>query len=194
MRAAGWTVPAIALEVGAAKSSVSRWVADVPFTPGSRHRGGPTGSHPGHLARLRAEEAAKAAAHAEVGALSDRDLFLVGLALYAGEGAKTGNAVRLSNTDPRLVCLFLRWLRQFFAIDESRVRVALYLHDDLDLDAANEYWSELCDVPISQFTKPYRAVVRSGRKQAKHVYGCPSIRYADVRIYRSVMAGVDALY
>jgi hypothetical protein len=194
LRAAGWTVPGIAVEVRAAKSSVSRWVRDVPFTPGPRHRGGPTGRHPMHLARLRDEAAAVVAARAKVGELSDRDLFMVGLALYAGEGAKTGSAVRFANTDPRLVVLFLRWLRRFFVIDESRLRVALYLHDGLDLEAANAYWSGLCGIPLSQFTKPYRAVADSSRRRAKHPFGCPSVRYADVRIYRNVMAGVDALY
>jgi hypothetical protein len=194
LRAKGWTVPAIAVEVGAAKSSVSRWVVDVPFTPGPRHRGGPTGAHPMHLARLRAEEAAAVSAREQVGELSDRDLFLVGLALYAGEGAKAGNAVRFANTDPRLIGLFLRWLRRFYEIDECRLSVALYLHDGLDLDGANSYWSDLCGIPVSQFTKPYRAVADSSRRRSKHPFGCPSVRYADARIYRNVLAGVDALY
>jgi hypothetical protein len=193
LRASGCTVPAIAAELKASKSTVSRWVADVPFTPGPRHRGGPTAAHPMHLARLRDEADAAEAARSEIGQLSERDLMMVGLALYAGEGAKTGNAVRFANTDARLIRLFLRWFRSSFELDESKLRIALYLHEGLDLDAAVSYWSVLCSIPPSQFTRPYRAVANPSRRAAKHPMGCPSVRYADARVFRRVLAGVDAL-
>jgi hypothetical protein len=194
LRASGWTVPAIAVELQASKSTVSRWVADVPFTPGPRHRGGPTAAHPMHLARLRDEADAAEAAGVEIGALSERDLMMVGLALYAGEGAKTGNAVRFANTDERWIRLFLQWLRTSFDLDESRFRIALYLHEGLDLDAAIAYWSEVCSIPPGQFTRPYRAAANPTRRVAKHPMGCPSVRYADARVFRRVLAGVDALH
>ena len=46
-----------------------------------------------------------------LGALTDRDLLVAGLALYAGEGAKTDGAVKFANSDPRMIAFFLRWLR-----------------------------------------------------------------------------------
>jgi hypothetical protein len=35
------------------------------------------------------------------------------------------------------------WRRRFFEIGESRLRVRLYLHEGLDLEAAIAYWSAL---------------------------------------------------
>ena len=83
---------------------------------------------------------------------------MLGLALYAGEGSKTQHSLCFANSDPRMIYVYVSWLRRFFEIDESKLRIKLYLHDGLDLDAAVEYWSELTRIPLRQFTKPYRAV------------------------------------
>jgi hypothetical protein len=64
---------------------------------------------------------------------------MAGVMLYAGEGAKRDGNLLLANSDPRMISLFCAWLRHFFEIDESRLRVRLYLHQGLDLDAAVLY-------------------------------------------------------
>ena len=45
-----------------------------------------------------------------------------------------------ANSDPRMVAFFCSWLRHFFQVDESRLRVRLYLHQGLDLAAAIAFW------------------------------------------------------
>ena len=68
--------------------------------------------------------------------------------------------VTFANTNPAMIAFFCAWLRRFFAIDESRLRVRVYLHEGLDLDAAEQFWSEVTGVPRSQFN---RAVPGEGR-------------------------------
>lgn len=125
--------------------------------------------------------------------LDDRDLSMFALGLYAGEGAKTGGTVAMANTNPTYLLVFITWLRRAFEIDESRLRVHLYLHEGLDLPAAVRYWSELLEIPPEQFTKPYRAVADASIRRSKHVYGCPSVRYASTPLKRRVMALIEAL-
>ena len=84
---------------------------------------------------------------------------------------------RHGHTDPRALVLFLRWLRCFFDLDESRLRMRVYLHECLDLEAATSYWSELTGIPWSQFGAPYRAADDPTRRTSKHLMGCPAIRY-----------------
>jgi ABC-type oligopeptide transport system ATPase subunit len=60
----------------------------------------------------------------------------------AGEIILAGEPVRFANSDPRMILFFCIWLRHFFDIDESRLRLRLYLHQGLDLDAANTYWNQ----------------------------------------------------
>jgi len=38
-----------------------------------------------------------------------------------------------------MMLLFCTWLRRFFDVDESRLRVHLYLHQGLDLDGASSF-------------------------------------------------------
>ena len=48
-----------------------------------------------------------------------------------------------ANTNPAMIAFFCAWLRRFFTIDESRLRVRVYLHEGLDLDAAEAFWSRV---------------------------------------------------
>ena len=195
-RAQGWTYDEISAELGVSKSSVSLWCRDVEIPAELRRaRRLPARTGPNRLQRAKAEQIVRlqAEAAAAVGALSERDLFIAGIALYAGEGFKTGGAAGFANNDPRMVLAFVTWLRAFFEIDESRLRLRLYLHEGLDLDAASRFWSELTGIPLDQFGAPYRAANDPTRRRSKHLMGCPSIRYSCVRTHRMILGLTDAL-
>lgn len=195
LRAEGWTLAAIAAAVGASKSTVSTWVRDVAFEPRPRDPSAARRRGPNALERRKADEIAALmdAGRTRVGALSERDLLLVGTALYAGEGSKRDGAVHFANTDPRMVRLFCAWLRTCFDIDESRLRARLYLHEGLDLDGAMAFWSGVTNIPPTQFNRPYRALADGGIRNTKHVNGCIGIRYACSATHRNVMGLVSAL-
>jgi len=198
LRAQAWTLREIADELGVAKSSVSLWVRDVEFDPDSR-RSARTGrrprgaDHPLRRRKLQQIEDLRVEGVRRVGGLSDRDLLLAGLGLYAGDGLKGDKSVGFANSDPRMVRLFCRWLRHFFDVDESRLRVSLYLHQGLDLARAQHHWSELTGVPISQFLKPYRAVPDPSIRRNKHEFGCAHVTYNCVTTQRSMLGLMDAL-
>ena len=130
---------------------------------------------------------------ARIGRLSEREFLVAGVALYAGEGTKRDGALRFANRDPRMIFFYCCWLRRFFEIDESRLRVRLYLHEGLDLAASVSYWSALTAIPASQFGKPYRAVADPSIRHAKHVHGCVGVSYSCSVTHRSVMGLVHAL-
>jgi len=92
-----------------------------------------------------------------------------------------------------MIFFYCSWLRRFFEIDESRLRVHLYLHEGLDLEATIAYWSALTAIPASQFGKPYRAVPDPSIRHAKHVHGCVTVSYSCSVTHRSVMGLVHAL-
>jgi transcriptional regulator with XRE-family HTH domain len=193
LRAEGKTLQEIADLLGVSKSSVSLWVRDVPFTPSKRRYGPHARQHP-WKARKEAEITERdAEALQRLGVLDDRAFLAAGVALYAGERSKRDGMVCFANTNPDMVRLFCVWLRRYFEIDESRMRVGLYLHEGLDLDAAEAHWSAVTGVPRSQFRKPYRAVPDAGIRHTKHVFGCCYVRYSCSRTHRLVMGFVRAL-
>jgi len=101
--------------------------------------------------------------------------------------------VRFTNSDERMVALFCAWLRAVFDVDEHRLRVRLYLHEGLDLDAAVAHWVGVTGIPASQFVSPYRAVPDPSIRHAKHPRGCVSIGYSCAATHRGIMGLVHAL-
>lgn len=195
LRAQSWTLAEIAAELGVSKSSASLWTRDVEFVPKPRNRGHASQRpHPLHVRKLEEIERCRDEAAEFAGSLTRRDLYIYGLALYEGEGFKTVQSrLGMANTSPLVMSIFVRWLREFFDIDETRLRARLYLHSGLDLDGATAFWSDLLAIPVEQFGAPYRALQRGGHRTAKHVRGCLSVRYSDVRLWRRVMALNEAI-
>ena len=194
LRGTGLPLAEIAARLGVSKSSVSLWVRDVAFEPLPRVTRGRRRA-PNALQRRRQAEIDRllAEGRARIGRLSEREFLVAGVALYAGEGSKRDGALRFTNSDPRMIFFHCCWLRRFFEIDESRLRVHRYLHEGLDLAATVAYWSALTAIPVSQFGKPYRAVPDPTIRHAKHVHGCVSIGYSCAATHRSVMGLVHAL-
>ena len=194
LRAEAWTLEEIADELGVAKSSVSLWVRDVEFEPRPRAKVARR-REPNALQRRKQAEIDEflAEGRSRIGQLSEREFLVAGTALYAGEGSKTEGEVRFANSDPRMMVFFCEWLRTVFEIDESRLRMRMYLHQGLDLDATNAFWSGLTRIPVEQFRTPYRAVPDPSIRRTKHEHGCPMVGYPCTRTHRAVMGLVHAL-
>jgi transcriptional regulator with XRE-family HTH domain len=193
LRAESWTLADIAAELGVAKSSVSRWVRDVDFVPNPRRTA--RNRPPNKLQRAKADEIErlKVEGRARIGRLSEREFLVAGLGLYAGDGAKTGSMVQFSNSNPTIISFFCAWLRRFLSPDESALRVRLYLHDDLDLDAAEEFWSECCRVPRSQFHRAHRPQAKATIRTNRHSYGCCHVRYSSAHDLRRILGLMEAV-
>ena len=195
LRAQSWSLAAIAAEPGVSKGTVSVWVRDVEFEPRPRSRGHSSQQpHPLHLARLAEVERCRVEAREVVGEMTDRDLLMFGLALYAGEGSKTDGALGFATTNPEIVRTYLAWLRRFVEPDESRLRAKLYLHEGLDLGSAVHYWSRVTAIPEQQFTKPYRARADASIRRTKHEFGCLSVVYCSCTMHRRVIAMIEAVF
>jgi hypothetical protein len=193
LRAQNRTLADIAQTLGVSKSSVSLWVRDVPFTPTLRLRGPHRRPHPAHEAKLRQIEELNREGRERIGALSETEFLAAGVALYAGEGAKGDGTVQFANTDPSMIRFFCAWLRRFFDVDPSRLRVRVYLHRGLDLEGAEAFWSKLTDVPREQFRQAHRAVPDATIRHNKHEHGCAYVYYCSSTTHRQIMGLVRAL-
>lgn len=193
LRARNMTLQEIATELGVSKSSVSLWVRDVPFTPSKRRTGPHRRPHPAHEAKLAQIAALDEEGIRCLGTLTDDAFFVAGIALYAGEGSKTDGVVKFANTDPAMIRFFCAWLRRYCEVDERRLRVRVYLHQGLDLQAAQAYWSRVTGVPLAQFGRAYRAAADPSIRRNKHEFGCVYVCYACSATHRRVMGLVRAL-
>jgi hypothetical protein len=101
--------------------------------------------------------------------------------------------VRFANSDAAMIRFFCSWFRRFFEIDEARLRARVYLHQGLDLDAAQAHWSDVTGIPLDQFGKAYRAVPDPTIRRNKHEFGCFYLDYSCSRTHRQIMGLVRAL-
>jgi hypothetical protein len=92
-----------------------------------------------------------------------------------------------------MVRFFCVWLRHFFEIDESRLRGRVYLHEGLDIDRAERFWSGISGIPRAQFHVPYRAIADSSIRSNKHEHGCFYVVYSCSVTHRRIMGLTRAL-
>ncbi len=185
-------MPDIAAELNVSRGSVSLWTRDIVVVKGPRQIRTPRPNRL-HDARLAEIHEMNRLGVERLGALGEHAFLAAGAALYAGEGAKKDGRVVFANSDPAMITVFLTWLRHFFSPVEGRLRVRLYLHQGLDIEAAMAHWADLTSIPAAQFTAPYRAVPDSSIRQNKHEFGCATVVYNCSRTHREVMGLCRAL-
>lgn len=126
--------------------------------------------------------------------LNEKYLHIAALMLYWAEGSKKGKSViDFTNSDEKMVSLFLSALRKIYQIDESRLRAALYCHANQNLKKIHDYWSKLLNIPIAQFTKPYVRTDIDEKKKDKMPHGLIHIRYCDKKLFMQFMSEIDII-
>lgn len=112
--------------------------------------------------------------------------------LYWGEGSKTGYRTSFINSDPQMITTYISLLRKSFPIKESKFRALIHIHEYHDEDKLKKFWSEITQIPLSQFTKSYlkphtSKILRSGYK------GAIRIDYYDAKIAHELRAIYNTL-
>jgi len=82
-------------------------------------------------------------------------LHLAGCMLYWAEGSKVRNSLEIANSDPNMLRLFLRFLRQEFPIEAGAVsfRLNLYTDNGLSVEEVEEFWLARLELPSSCLRK-----------------------------------------
>ncbi|MFB7647005.1 hypothetical protein ACFC0S_29525 [Streptomyces sp. NPDC056084] len=197
LRQQGLTYAEIQEQLQVSKSSISAWVRDLP-------KPAPRWTHVERMQRLDAAHTAfryerdaerasltEGAKH-QIGNLSDRELLLVGAALYWAEGTKDKayarrECVTFINSDPLMIRLYLRWLG-LLGVEAHRLRCTLHVHASADLEELTRFWSEITGVPEDAFLKPSIKRNTSTRLNRGQAYrGCLRVSVTgSARLYRQV--------
>lgn len=113
---------------------------------------------------------------------------LVLATLYLAEGGKTKHgSLMFGNSDPEIIVLFLKLLRQCFPIDENKFRCTIQCRADQNTRELQTFWSSITKVPLTQFYSPRidpRTIGRTSRK--KDYKGVCRIDYFSARIYHEL--------
>ncbi len=115
----------------------------------------------------------------QIGTVSKRELFLLGIALYWAEGTKEkdgapGSGIQFTNSDPKMLSVFLMWLRSICMIEEEKIHFQIYLHETNKERIAEvvEFWSKNLGIAGDRLNKIYfkRNSVETNRKNTGESY------------------------
>ena len=110
-------------------------------------------------------------------------LKIAGLMLYCCEGSFKGSGIDFANSDPKIVALFLMFLRKICGVAEKRLSVYLYAFSNQDINKLKFFWKKTTNIPLSQFSRPYIRKVKNDSNE-KMKYGLVKIRYYDKKLLK----------
>lgn len=94
----------------------------------------------------------------QIGRLSQREIFLIGIALYWAEGFKRDHQVGFATSDIEMAKFFIYWLNRCFNMSPQKdliIRVTVNISHKDRVDEIQKYWSERLNVKSEQFSKPF---------------------------------------
>lgn len=157
----------IAKKIGVAKSTSSLWCRDIELTDKQIEVLAKKDADGAYLGRLRAaenrrrerlERARKLGdmGRQKIGCLSKRDLFILGVGLYWAESDKKSREVKLINSDPMMVSLWIEWLRQILGVDLNQLTFTIGINQihSQRISDVTAYWMKITGATVSQFLKP----------------------------------------
>ncbi len=206
LRKKGLSIKDIQKKLKISRSSASIWVRDVKLTKKQFNKlylNRKTGALKGCIiaaknkikAREKSVKMLGEEGKKEVGRLSKRDEFIIGVALYFAEGEKRDGGVSFSNSDPRAIKFMVNWFRVFCKTPEEKFRCSLYIHDNLNEEEAKRFWSKLTGIPLHQFRKSYIVKNNPNRfRKVKHKYGVLRVCMGGVVLHRKMMGWISGIF
>jgi hypothetical protein len=204
LRQEGRTIPSIASELCVSKSSVSVWVKDVELSPEQidnildgrnnwdRFKSGAKWSS---LAR---EDRQK---HQDKGAVLVKNgqpssLLIAGCMLYWAEGSKSRNVMSFSNTDPDLLQLFIRFLRDVMCVANEDITFYVRLNSSSmpSIEQVKKFWRDKLGLSEENFRKISIDVdkrIRTGKKTKVHPYGNVTITVCSTELVQTIYGAIQ---
>lgn len=156
------SVRAIAHELGVSKGSVSTWVRDIILSGeqvqalsenqkhyAAQNRGAQTNREKHRQLRMNYQEAGRSRAR------QGSPLHMAGCMLYWAEGAKKRNHLYFVNSDPNMMTLFMRFLREELMVQDEDCRLYIHCHTNAPEEIARieNYWLQLLSLPDACLAK-----------------------------------------
>lgn len=184
LRRHGASLKEIARRVGVSQSTASRWCSDIILTQNQRDK----------LEKRRRIAGAKALApwirknrelkrsdiekqnllgRQDIGKMARRDLLILGLGLYWGEGYKRGSQeCGLTNSDSGIIRVILVWLNECYGITVENIIARLTINERYkdQTEHLTNIWSQETGIPFNQFGKPSFIHGYNGSKLDGHTY------------------------
>ncbi|MDP2676941.1 MAG: hypothetical protein Q8O83_04640 [bacterium] len=184
LRRRGFSYREILEQVPVAKSTLSLWLRVVGLSKRQKQRltekklaAAFRGAEQRRRMRLEMTKAAEIEAQKQFKKLRNNKLFFAGVMLYWAEGAKqkthnVSQKVAFSNSDPRMIRLFLLWLTKIIGLKRDDFSFELYIHRTGDIRKSRRHWSKAVGCSEEEFRVYFKnnRVKKSYRRNTNAAY------------------------
>lgn len=183
LRKDGLSYNEILRKVPVSKSTLSTWLRDVDIAKKIKQRL----TEKRKLAQQKAQAACRnnricreketiQKARKEIGLISRKDLLIIGAVLYWAEGSKqkehnVSQRVSFGNSDPSMVLLFIRWIKEICQIQKENLVYSLYIHEKADIEKAKSFWEKLVGKSLFWIYLKKHNPKTTRRNSGEHYYG-----------------------
>ena len=127
--------------------------------------------------------------------LSKRELYIAGLFLYLGEGAKSDWwRVIISNSNPDVIKFSIFWLTNVLKVPRAKLKIQVHLYTDMDIEQELKYWRQITSLRRNQFMKPY--IKKTSSKRIDHSsfgHGTCNVYLGNVNLKHKILAGIRVI-
>lgn len=183
LRLAGKSYGEIAKTLSVSKGSLSLWFKNLELTPAAKkllkdkmksaYQHGLFENNQRRTEAIKIEnQKIRESSASEINPLSKYELLLIGAALYWAEGYNRQDKVpspciSFGNSNPDMVILFLRFLREVMQIPEEKLRPFVQIHNNIDSQSVIQFWSDVCNIPKERF-RTTRQTSRASKGKRPH--------------------------
>jgi len=196
------SIKQIADQLGVAKSTVSIWVRDLPLSENRmkelniRHKI-KGGKNRALIARNQRRQY-QLVGYEMARNLKNDPLFVGGCMLHWAEGAKDKNSLRICNTDPHLLRLWIKFIIKFWEISPNQftLRIQSYLDCGMTMNEIEAYWLSVLDLPstcLRKATVVTEHPMSTGFKKGKHPYGTAHLGLYLTEILQQIWGAIKFL-
>jgi transcriptional regulator with XRE-family HTH domain len=199
----GLSVKVIAKRIGVSQSSVSRWVRDIELADeqnAALRRQAYEGHVKGRTMTIALRREARIMAQNEGRQLARKadPRHIAGCMLYWAEGDKARNQVRFSNSDPEMARFFVTFLRTYFDLRDTDIRITCNLFAD-HLKRQREiekFWLDTLGLPDSSLCKSIVNVYsKYSKKKRKNrlPYGTCRVVVSRTRVVQHIFGAIQQI-
>ena len=217
LRLEGLSYNQINKKLGVPKSTLSDWLRNVQLSDRANKRIKDRvwnksvealikrNKHQTHLA-IERSRSIRNEAKKQIMTIAKRDLFLIGIALYWAEGYKrpkirdgkiiTHHPVSLTNADPNLIKVFLRFLREICDVSDDKIKAGLRIYEHQNAGHLLDFWGRVTGLAVDRFEKFYYGVSKSSLGKRPHnilPYGTIQIRVNNTALYHRIMGWIEGM-
>lgn len=137
-----------------------------------------------------------------IGVLSNRELMILGAALYWGEGYKNFNLksgaypyICFGNSDPEMIVIFVSFLEKIIRVPRERMAGQVMIYPNLSPTKSVSFWQGLTQIPKERIRYQVALSRASQKKRPKNLlpYGTMQIRVSQRQDFFKIRGMIDGI-